>query len=147
MEVKLATAAEEIEVCRLWEMLLKFYRKQSSPEVLQRSFRFAINHPHKVLIFIILIEGVVTGTASLHLGHYSTWNDNWYGHVEDLIVDPAYRGRGLASELMRHVISAAKAENLSRIELNALNNNHGARRIYEELGFTTDSVVYELPLK
>ncbi len=146
MEIKLATAADEVGVCRLWTMLLNFYRMQTSPEVLQRSYRFAINHPHKVLIFIILIEGVVTGTASLHLGHYSTWNDNWYGHLEDVIIDPAYRGRGLACDLIRHVISAAKEENLSRLELNALNDNHAARRMYEKLGFSTDSVVYELPL-
>ncbi len=146
MEVRLATAADEPEVCRLWTMLLKFYNKQASPEVLQRSYRYVINHPQKVLIFIILIEGVVTGTASLHLGHYSTWHDNWYGHVEDVVIDPQYRGRGLASHILSHVISAAKEQNLSRLELNALSNNHAARRLYEKLGFTNQSVVYELDL-
>ncbi|MCJ7806446.1 MAG: GNAT family N-acetyltransferase, partial [Clostridia bacterium] len=110
------------------------------------SFRYTVKHPLKVLVFIILVEGVVTGTVSLHLGHYSTWDDNWYGHIEDVIVDPAYRGRGLASELLRHVISAAREQNLSRLELFTTNNNHAARRIYEKLGFNTDSVYYELPL-
>jgi ribosomal protein S18 acetylase RimI-like enzyme len=146
MEVRLATAAEEAEVCRLWTMLLEFYQKSAAPDVLHRSFRYAVNHPQKVLIFIILIEGVVTGTASLHLGHYSTWNDNWYGHIEDVIIDPAYRGRGLASHLLSHVIVAAREQNLSRIEVNALKENHSARKMYEKLGFTTDSVAYELPL-
>ncbi len=146
MEVRLATAADELEVCRLWAMLLKFYNKQASPEVLQRSYRYVINHPQKVLIFIILIEGVVTGTASLHLGHYSTWHDHWYGHIEDVIIDPEYRGRGLASNILSHVISAAKEQDLSRLELNALNNNNAARRLYEKLGFTNQSVVYELDL-
>lgn len=134
-------------VCRLWTVLLKFYSKDASPEVLQKSFRYAVEHPHKVLIFIILIEGVVTGTASLHLGHYSTWNDNWYGHIEDVIIDPVYRGRGLAETLLRQVIEAARKEKLSRIELNALVDNRPARRLYEKLGFSTDSVAYELSLK
>ena len=146
MEVRPATAVDEREVCRLWTMLLRFYNKQSSPEVLQRSYRYVINHPEKVLIFIILIEGVVTGTASLHMGHYSTWNDNWYGHIEDVIIDPAYRGRGLACHLLRHVISAAREQDLSRLELNALVDNHAARRTYEKLGFTTHSVAYEIDL-
>jgi ribosomal protein S18 acetylase RimI-like enzyme len=146
MQVRVATLEDKAEVCRLWAMLLKFYNKTASPEILERSFRYAVEHPHKVLIFIILIEGVVTGTASLHLGHYSTWNDNWYGHIEDVVVDPAYRGRGLASALVSEALKVAREKKLSRVELNALNDNYPARRLYEKLGFTTDSVAYELPL-
>ncbi len=146
MQVRIATPEDEAAVCRLWTMLLKFYKKNASSEVLMRSFRFAVDHPHKVLIFIILIEGVVTGTASLHLGHYSTWNDNFYGHVEDVIIDPAYRGKGLAVALLEEVLQVAREQKLSRVELNALNDNYPARRLYEKLGFTTDSVAYELAL-
>ena len=146
MEIRLAVATDELEVCRLWTMLLEFYKKRVKPEILQASFHYAVKHPLKVLVFIILVEGEVTGTVSLHLGHYSTWNDNWYGHIEDVIVDPACRGRGLASALLRHVISAAREQNLSRLELFTTNNNHIARRMYEKLGFSTDSVYYELPL-
>ncbi len=146
MQVRVATYEHQADVCRLWTMLLNFYRKKASPEILERSFRYAVDHPHKVLIFIIMIEGVVTGTASLHLGHYSTWNDNYYGHVEDVIIDPDYRGRGLALILVAEVIKAAREKNLSRVELNALSDNLPARRLYEKLGFTTDSVAYELKL-
>lgn len=142
----MATLEDQFAVCRLWTMLLNFYNKNAAPEVLERSFRYAVEHPHKVLIFIILIEGVVTGTASLHLGHYSTWNDNWYGHIEDVIIDPEYRGHGLASALVSEALKVAREKKLSRVELNALNDNLPARRLYEKLGFTTDSVAYELPL-
>jgi len=146
MEIRQATHADEEAVCRLWIILLKFYNKQPSMEVLQRSFRYAVDHPRKVLIFIILIEGVVTGTVSLHLGHFSTWNNNWYGHLEDLVVDPAYRGKGVAEKLIKHAVKAARENDLARIELSALNDNKTARKLYEKLGFTTNSVVYELQL-
>ncbi len=146
MQIRMATLEDQFAVCRLWTMLLNFYNKNAAPEVLERSFRYAVEHPHKVLIFIILIEGVVTGTASLHLGHYSTWNDNWYGHIEDVIIDPEYRGHGLASALVSEALKVAREKKLSRVELNALNDNLPARRLYEKLGFTTDSVAYELPL-
>jgi len=72
MEVRVATLADEEAVCRFWTMLLNYYHRNAAPEILQSSFRFAVNHLAKVLIFIILIEGVVTGTDSLQLGHYST---------------------------------------------------------------------------
>ena len=144
MQVRVATPEDEAEVCRLWTMLLQFYDMNSSPEVLERSFRFAVEHPHKVIIFIILTEGVITGTASLHLGHYSTWNDNFYGHVEDVIIDPEYRGKGLAFSLLKEVLQVAREKNLSRVELNVLSENYPARRLYEKLGFTTDSLAYEI---
>jgi ribosomal protein S18 acetylase RimI-like enzyme len=146
MEIRQAKPGDEEAVCRLWTVLLDLYHKKTSPEILQQSFRYAVEHPHKVLIFIVLIEGVVTGTASLHLGHYSTWNDNWYGHVEDVVVDPDYRGRGLAEKLIRHIIAVASEKKLARLELNALAENVAARALYEKVGFTTDSVAYELNL-
>lgn len=147
MEVRLARLEDQDAVCRLWTMLLEFYQKQASPEVMERSFHYAVQHPEKVLVFIILIEGVVTGTASLHLGHYSTWSDGWYGHIEDVLVDPDFRGRGLAEALIRHAVEAAREKNLTRVEVNALTTNQPARKLYEKLGFSTDSVAYELPLK
>lgn len=146
MEVRLARAEDEIEVCRLWTMLLKFYKKNAAPEVLGRSFRYTVKNPKQVMVFVALSEGVVVGTASLHLGHYSTWNDNWYGHVEDVIVDPAYRGCGVATALLEAVIKTAREHNLSRLELYTLNSNNAACRLYERIGFSTDSSLYELEL-
>ncbi len=61
MVASMVTVAKKLELCPHWIMLRKIYNKQSSPEVLQCSYRYVINLPEKVLIFIILIEGVVTG--------------------------------------------------------------------------------------
>ena len=147
MEIRQATMADQDAVISLWKMLLEFYNKKSPAEVLQRSFRFTIDNPQQVQVFVVEDDGVIKGTASLHKGHYSTWHDHWYGHIEDVVVDPQCRGQGLAYNLLCHVIEAAKEQDLSRIELNALNTNHNARRLYEKLGFITQSVVYELDFK
>ena len=144
MEIRQATLEDQEAVIRLWKILLEFYNKNSPDEVLQRSFHFALENPQQVQVFVAEEDGAIKGTASLHKGHYSTWHDNWYGHIEDVVVDPQCRGQGLAYKLLCHVIEAAKEQGLSRIELNALNTNHNARRLYEKLGFITQSVVYEL---
>ena len=146
MQIRQAALTDEEAVCRLWTHLIECYNKTVSATVLKQSFRYAVAHPHKVLIFIILIEGVVTGTASLHFGHFSTWNNNWYGHVEDMVVDPAYRGRGFAEALLRHLVAVAAKKNLARLELHTHINNQAARRLYEKVGFATDSLLYELTL-
>lgn len=146
MLIRQAELKDEEAVCRLWAMLLECYNKSASLDVLKQSFRYAVGHPHKVLIFIILIEGVVTGTASLHFGHFSTWNNNWYGHVEDMVIDPSYRHQGLAEALLRHLIDVAAENKLARLELHTQAGNQAARHLYEKLGFSTDSMLYELTL-
>ena len=147
MEIRQALQTEEEAVCSLWRQLIDFYHKKVNPLVLQRSYHYTLHHPAQVRVYVAVLDGKIAGTASLHMGHYSTWNDNWYGHVEDVIVDPAYRRRGVADALVRHILFAAGELGLSRLELNALNENMSARKMYEKIGFTTDSVVYELPVK
>lgn len=147
VEIRQALQIEEEAVCSLWRQLIDFYHKKVNPSVLRRSFHYALSHSGQVRVYVAVLEGKIAGTASLHMGHYSTWNDNWYGHIEDVIVDPAYRRRGVAEALVRHIAAAAAELGLSRLELNALNENTGARKMYEKIGFKTDSVVYELPVK
>ncbi len=146
LEIRQAVPADEQEVCYLWRMLLQFYRKEASGEILRHTFHYAVNHPEKILVFLALIDGRPAGTISLHLGHYSTWNDYWYGHIEDLIVAPQFRRRGVAHRLLLQIKEAAAQCGLGRVELLVLNDNIPARRLYEQFGFNTDSAVYELPI-
>ncbi len=147
MEIREAVLADEEAVTRLWAILIEQYQKEAKPEILKRAFRYAVHNPRKIKVYVALANGEIAGTASLHLGHYSTWNDNFYGHVEDLIIDPRYRGRGLAYRLLRKIIEVAREENLARLELNTKNNNRAARELYEKAGFSTSSIVYDLTFK
>lgn len=144
MIIRQATAADTEQVVLLWQALLDYYHKKVDVAVLRRSFRYAAAHPEQVRVYLALDQGKALGTASLHLGHYSTWYDSWYGHVEDVVVYPEARRRGVARALIIHIIGEARQAGLSRIELNALADNSAAHRLYRGLGFSTDSVAYEL---
>ncbi len=145
-EIVQAGPEHEGQVLKLWAQLMDTYGKKAVPAVLRESYRFALAHPRQVKIYVALGQGKVLGTVSLHLGHFSTWNNNWYGHVEDLIVDPEARCRGVASGLLTHIAKAAKQEKLARLELHTLTGNRIARAMYEKQGFSTSSVVYDLSL-
>ncbi len=146
MSIRQAGPEDEDEVCSLWEQLARYYGNKGSSAVFKKSFRYALENSDRVLVFVLLSEDMVVGTGSLHQGHYSTWADQMYGHIEDLIVAENYRGQGLGRKLILHMVEIARDLGLCRLELNTLKSNQAAHRLYEKIGFSSDSVVYEMPL-
>ena len=57
-------------------------------------------------------------------------------HVNTLVVDFPFRGRGLGRLLMRHVLEDAAKGGASRATLEVRESNIAARRLYEGLGFS-----------
>ena len=57
IKIRQAVLKDGPEVCALWRMLLQFYRKEAPDELLRRSFRYAVDHPEQILIYLALIEG------------------------------------------------------------------------------------------
>lgn len=56
-------------------------------------------------------------------------------HVNTIAVDPAWRRRGLATELMRHAIAEAVRQGAHRATLEVRRSNTAAISLYEQLGF------------
>ena len=56
--------------------------------------------------------------------------------LEDIVVDPANRRRGIGLELMRRLSSIAKERRVRRIFLEVREANAPARRFYEKCGFS-----------
>jgi GNAT superfamily N-acetyltransferase len=59
----------------------------------------------------------------------------WF--VDMLYVREGERGKGIGRELLRAVADQARGEGVEMLELEVLESNDGARRLYESLGFTT----------
>ena len=53
---------------------------------------------------------------------------------------PAFRDRGIGTELLSTAIAAAWARGLTRIELTVREDNANAKRLYERLGFLSEGV-------
>lgn len=56
-------------------------------------------------------------------------------HINTIAVDPALRRRGLATQLMRHVLGDAAASGARRATLEVRRSNAPALALYERLGF------------
>src|SRR5262245_51534411 len=68
-----------------------------------------------------------------------TYARRWL-EVEQIGVDPAYRRRGIARDLFRHVTEAAIADGVSEIELNTWSFNSAAQLAFERLGFVAKNL-------
>ena len=55
--------------------------------------------------------------------------------IEDVVVDEAARGRGVASALVRHAIEIASVRGARTVELTSRPSREAANRLYMSLGF------------
>ena len=67
-------------------------------------------------------------------------------YIDDLCVDEAARGKGVATALFRHVTHLAKAEGTNFITLNVWQGN-SALDFYEKMGMKPRKIVMDLPLE
>lgn len=88
--------------------------------------------------------GQVLGTVSL-LFTISTAQGGPVCWLEDVIVRPDARGRGIGSQLIQHAIDYARTRGFTRITLQTDRTNAGAQRLYERHGFVrSDMTVMRL---
>ena len=67
-------------------------------------------------------------------------------YIDDLCVDEAARGKGIATALFRHVTAVARAEGATFITLNVWHGN-SALNFYEKMGMRPQKTILELPLE
>jgi ribosomal protein S18 acetylase RimI-like enzyme len=79
-------------------------------------------------------DGRTVGIAVCFRG-YSTFKARPLINIHDLAVLPDQRGRGVGSALIEAVEERGRALGCCKITLEVLDDNHGARRLYESVGF------------
>lgn len=101
----------------------------------------------KTVIFLAEVEGVGVAKAELMLPPADAVKA--IGYIKRIVVDPQYRKRGLARQLILHIITFARTElHIEAIDLHVWENNLYAIRLYEALGFELQhrELYYRLPL-
>ena len=68
-------------------------------------------------------------------------------YIDDLCVDEAQRGQGIATALYRHVTHYARQQGCRFVTLNVWCGNDNAQRFYEKMGMRPRSITMEAELE
>ena len=87
----------------------------------------------QVYCLIAELENEVTGFAVWHL-NYSTWLGKHGIYLEDLYVDPKYRGQGHGKALLRKLAQICVERGYKRLQWWVLDWNQSAINFYKSIG-------------
>jgi ribosomal protein S18 acetylase RimI-like enzyme len=135
----LVRAAIETDIGQLCDLLALLFGQEAdfTPDVERqaRGLRLIIEQPQVGRIYCATTGETVVGMVSI-LFSVSTAEGGPAAWLEDMVVLPDYRGKGVGVQLVREAISGARASGCSRITLLTDPNNDSAARFYERAGFT-----------
>jgi GNAT superfamily N-acetyltransferase len=83
--------------------------------------------------------GKVVAMASLIYG-ISTAEGGLAASFEDMIVLPGYRGKGIGTALLEHVVAEARKQGVLRLMLLTDRQNKRAQALYRKLGFVESTM-------
>lgn len=106
----------------------------------ERALRMILAQPDRGRLFCARADGRTVGMANVLLT-ISTAEGGPVAILEDVIVAPDWRGRGLGERLTRYVLDWAAREGLARVTLLADRDNVRAHAFYERLGFHRSAMI------
>lgn len=128
---------------RLWQEYLRFYRADLPASTSDSTFARLCDDDSGLLgLLAVDADGNAVGLAHL-IFHPSTWADGPYCYLEDLFVDRASRGAGVADRLFEVLYEAAREHGATRVYWLTQQYNGAARSLYDTVGHLTSFVVYE----
>ena len=105
-----------------------------------KGLRMIIENPSAGTIFVCELDGAIVGMVSL-LTTVSTALGRKTALLEDMIVSPESRGKGIGTKLMQFACDRAREQGLARITLLTDGDNVPAHRFYTEQGFSRSEMV------
>jgi GNAT superfamily N-acetyltransferase len=124
----------------LWKGYNDFYGSELADEVTEYTWTRLLDPASSMFCRVAVLDGTVVGFAHCVL-HEGTWVTSQMCYLEDLFVDPAWRGKGVARQLIQFVLNEAKEQGWSRFYWHTRIHNP-ARKLYDEFVAADDFVRY-----
>ena len=83
-------------------------------------------------IFVIEEDNKIVGSITIIIEYKFIHNNSCIGHIEDVVVDKDFRGKGLSKKLIEHCLNLAKIKNCYKVILNC---DKDKIELYQKYGF------------
>ena len=114
--------------------LAEYERAPEQAKATAQDIEQALFQPNpRAKALICSVDGQPAGFA-LYFYNFSTWTGKSGIYLEDLFVEPAYRGRGAGKALLKTLARIAGTEHCTRFEWSVLDWNEPAIGFYHSLG-------------
>lgn len=87
-------------------------------------------------VYVAILDGSVVGSATILIESKFIHHGGKVAHVEDVVVDKEYQGKGIGEMLMESLLELAKDSNCYKTILNCSDE---IKPFYEKLGFKKNS--------
>lgn len=134
------------DIDRCCELLTILFEKEAEfspdPECQKKGLQMIIENPSYGTAFVCESrnDGYITGMIVL-LFSISTALGMKVALLEDMIVDPDFRSRGIGNHLIQHAVRFAEDKGFGRITLLTDADNGNAHDFYKKNGFTRSGMV------
>ena len=130
-----------------WEKLYKgyavFYKVEMNNQILQTVWDWLNDKNHELKGIGYEIDGKIVGLA-----HYrkllSPLKGKYIGYLDDIFVDPEYRGQKIAKKLLNKIKEISKANGWNLVRWQTDEDNFTAKKLYDKVATKTKKNVYEL---
>jgi GNAT superfamily N-acetyltransferase len=137
--------AEEIRVARAEEsqipLILSFIRKLAEYERLSHKvtvdeelLRKSLFGPKPAAEVVIAYWGEEAAGFAVYFHNFSTFAGRPGIYLEDLFVEPAFRGKGIGKSLLVYLAKLAQERGCARLDWSVLDWNEPAKSFYRKLG-------------
>jgi GNAT superfamily N-acetyltransferase len=129
---------DEVAWKRLWSGYNAFYETRVDDAVTRRTWQRILDPSSPILARLAVHNDHVVGFSIIVL-HEGTWTVEPICYLEDLFVDPNWRGKGAGRLLIQDLLDRARAQHWSRLYWHTRADNP-ARRLYDDFAKADDFV-------
>ena len=128
---------------KLYKSYADFYKVPMNKVILDTLWNWIHDVNHIVNGFCYELDSNIVGIA-----HYRTMprpiKGQYIGFLDDLFVDPEFRGKKIAQKLIYHLKSLSKANKWNGIRWITHSSNENAKKLYDKIAVNTGFELYEL---
>jgi len=141
MELGVAVPGDVPQLVELLGILFAQEHELSpDPDKQRRALELILADPSRARIYVARKDDRVIAMAALHFTT-STAEGGKVAGLEDCIVHPAQRRKGIGNALLEYVIAQARAEGALRVMLLTDGDNARAQALYRKMGFAPSSML------